>query len=94
MLGIFLEREFEERSSRSPRAIAWSSTPTASARAGTPRERSSGTSASSPRLKDGGWAGAEETQHRVLDALDQFARGDYRDDVTTVVLAVKPNGSQ
>jgi hypothetical protein len=40
-----------------------------------------------------GWAGAEETQHRVLDALDDFARGEYRDDVTTVVLAVKPNGS-
>jgi hypothetical protein len=40
-----------------------------------------------------GWAGAEETQHRVLDALDYFARGDYRDDVTTVVLAMKPNGS-
>jgi sigma-B regulation protein RsbU (phosphoserine phosphatase) len=40
-----------------------------------------------------GWAGAEETQHRILDALENFARGDYHDDVTTVVLAVKPNGS-
>ena len=40
-----------------------------------------------------GWAGAEETQHRILDALDGFARGNYHDDVTTVVLMVKPNGS-
>ncbi len=40
-----------------------------------------------------GWAGAEETQHRILDALDAFARGNYHDDVTTVVLMVKPNGS-
>jgi hypothetical protein len=37
-------------------------------------------------------AGAEETQHRILDALDKFARGSYHDDVTTVVLAVKPKG--
>ena len=40
-----------------------------------------------------GWAGAEETQHRILDALDGFAQGNYHDDVTTVVLTVKPNGS-
>jgi hypothetical protein len=39
------------------------------------------------------WAGAEETQHRILDTLDAFARGKYHDDVTTVVLAVKPNTS-
>jgi hypothetical protein len=39
------------------------------------------------------WAGAEETQRRILSALDGFARGDYRDDVTTVVLSVRPNGS-
>ena len=39
-----------------------------------------------------GWAGAEETQHRILDALDRFARGSYHDDVTTVVLTVKPDG--
>lgn len=37
--------------------------------------------------------GAEETQHRILDALENFARGSYHDDVTTVVLAVKPQGS-
>jgi sigma-B regulation protein RsbU (phosphoserine phosphatase) len=43
--------------------------------------------------RNGAWAGAEETQHRILDALDSFARGDYHDDVTTVVLAIKPNGS-
>jgi hypothetical protein len=42
---------------------------------------------------DGGWAGAEETQHRILNALERFARGSYHDDVTTVVLTVKPNGS-
>jgi hypothetical protein len=41
----------------------------------------------------GGWAGAEETQHRILDALDRFSQGAYHDDVTAVVLAVKPNGS-
>jgi len=40
-----------------------------------------------------GWAGSEETQRRILDALDRFARGSYHDDVTTVVLTVKPNGS-
>ena len=40
-----------------------------------------------------GWAGAEETQRRVLDALDRFAHGAYHDDVTTVVLTVKSNGS-
>jgi len=34
--------------------------------------------------------GAEETQHTILDALDAFAVGNYHDDVTTVVLAVKP----
>lgn len=39
-----------------------------------------------------GVAGAEETQHRILDALETFARGSYHDDVTTVVLAVKPQG--
>jgi hypothetical protein len=38
------------------------------------------------------WAGAEETQHRILDALDVFTGGTYHDDVTTVVLAVKPRG--
>jgi hypothetical protein len=41
----------------------------------------------------GGWAGAAETQRRVLHALDVFAKGSYHDDVTTVVLTVKPNGS-
>ena len=40
-----------------------------------------------------GWAGAEETQHRILDALDRFVQGSYDDDVTTVVLTLKPNGS-
>jgi sigma-B regulation protein RsbU (phosphoserine phosphatase) len=44
--------------------------------------------------RDGGWAGAEETQHRILDALDRFARGDYHDDVTTVVLTARPNGRE
>jgi hypothetical protein len=39
------------------------------------------------------WAGAEETQHRILDALESFARGNYHDDVTTVVLSFRPNGS-
>jgi hypothetical protein len=39
-------------------------------------------------------AGAEETQHRILDALESFARGSYHDDVTTVVLAVKPKGRE
>jgi serine phosphatase RsbU (regulator of sigma subunit) len=43
--------------------------------------------------KSSGGAGAEETQHRILDALDAFARGRYHDDVTTVVLSVRPNGS-
>jgi hypothetical protein len=38
------------------------------------------------------WAGAEETQHRILTALDGFARGDYHDDVTTVVLSMRPDG--
>jgi sigma-B regulation protein RsbU (phosphoserine phosphatase) len=41
----------------------------------------------------GGWAGAAETQRRVLDALERFAHGSYHDDVTTVVLTVKPNWS-
>jgi hypothetical protein len=40
----------------------------------------------------GAWAGAEETQHRILDALHDFAHGMYHDDVTTVVLAVRSNG--
>lgn len=40
-----------------------------------------------------GWAGAEETQHRILNALESFAQGNYHDDVTTVVLTVRPNGS-
>jgi hypothetical protein len=42
--------------------------------------------------RSSGGAGAEETQHRILDALDTFARGQYHDDVTTVVLTLKPNG--
>jgi len=40
-----------------------------------------------------GWAGAEETQRRILDSLQRFSRGQYHDDVTTVVLTVKPDGS-
>jgi hypothetical protein len=38
----------------------------------------------------GPWAGAEETQRRVLAAVDAFSKGRYRDDVTTVVLAIPP----
>jgi hypothetical protein len=41
---------------------------------------------------EGGWAGAEETQHRILDALERFTRGVYHDDVTTLILAVKSYG--
>jgi hypothetical protein len=94
VLGIFSEREFGERElplAARDRVVLYTDGVSES-------WNSAGEEFGDERIvaaaQGGGWAGAEETQHRVLDALDQFARGDYRDDVTTVVLAVKPNGSQ
>jgi hypothetical protein len=94
VLGVFAERQFEEQElplAARDRVVLYTDGVSESWNA-------AGEEFGDDRIvaaaRNGGWAGAEETQHRILDALDAFARGDYRDDVTTVVLAVKPNGSR
>ena len=93
VLGVFSEREFEENElplAARDRVVLYTDGVSESWNA-------AGEEFGDDRIVaaalGGGWAGAEETQHRILDALDAFARGNYHDDVTTVVLAVKPNGS-
>jgi hypothetical protein len=93
VLGVFTEREFEERElplAARDRVVLYTDGVSESWNAA--GEEFGDERIVAAAVGDG-WAGAEETQHRVLDALDYFARGDYRDDVTTVVLAMKPNGS-
>lgn len=93
VLGIFQEREFEEREiplAALDRVVLFTDGVSETWNAAGEEFGDERIVAAARGL---GWAGAEETQHRVLDALEAFARGDYHDDVTTVVLAVKPNGS-
>ena len=92
VLGIFPDREFEEKEislTTRDRVVLFTDGVTESWNA-------AGEEFGDERIvaaaRGPGWAGAEETQHRILDALDAFAGGDYHDDVTTVVLTVKPDG--
>ena len=93
VLGVFPEREFEEREislAALDRLVLFTDGVSESWNA-------AGEEFGNERIiaaaQGPGWAGAEETQHRILDTLDAFARGTYHDDVTTVVLAVKPSGN-
>jgi hypothetical protein len=93
VLGIFPERDFTERSlplTARDRIILFTDGVSESWNAA---EEEFGDERIVSAARDGAWAGAEETQRRILDALDRFARGNYHDDVTTVVLTVRPDGS-
>jgi hypothetical protein len=93
VLGVFSDREFEEREiALAPldRVILYTDGVSESWNAA---EEEFGDERIATAATGSGWAGAEETQHRILDALDDFARGNYHDDVTTVVLTLQPNGS-
>lgn len=93
VLGVFPDRAFEEREfavAASDRVVLYTDGVSETWNAA---GEEFGVERIVTSAKGDAWAGAEETQHRILDALDSFARGAYHDDVTTVVLAVKPNGS-
>jgi hypothetical protein len=92
VLGVFPDREFEEMEVRfveRDRVILYTDGVSESWNAA---GEEFGEERIAVAARGTGWAGAEETQHRILDSLEAFARGDYHDDVTTLVLAVKPNG--
>jgi sigma-B regulation protein RsbU (phosphoserine phosphatase) len=94
VLGVFPDREFEEHSTpltALDRLVLFTDGVTETWNAA---GEEFGYDRIVTAARGAGWAGAEETQHRILDALEAFAHGNYHDDVTTLILTVKPNGGR